>query len=146
MPLPIDNAPRAPGSPILSEPDEDHLGTFEDLGQDVDAAFQEDILDQDKADPDPLLSGDLKPNSEKDIIIHDDNKSDAADTANTEGEDEEEEKVEDDNQEDDEVPAAPATDVGEPVKTVIEWHEGGDNVFVTGTFVSWARKFRLRQR
>lgn len=32
------------------------------------------------------------------------------------------------------------------VSTAIEWRGRGDNVFVTGTFANWERKFRLRQR
>lgn len=140
MPLPIDNAPRAPGSPILSEPDESGFGAAGGLDGDADTIFHEDTLGQDKADQDALWSGDLKADSESDIIIHDDGKSNAAEVAATEAEDEEEKF------EDDETQLAPATDTGEPVKTGIEWHEGGDNVFVTGTFVSWARKFRLRRR
>lgn len=29
------------------------------------------------------------------------------------------------------------------VPTVVEWKQGGDKVYVTGTFTSWSRKFRM---
>lgn len=31
------------------------------------------------------------------------------------------------------------------VPTVIEWRQGGDRVYVTGTFAGWDRKFRLQK-
>jgi len=33
-----------------------------------------------------------------------------------------------------------------PVPTMIEWREGGDKVYVTGTFAGWDRKFRLQRK
>jgi hypothetical protein len=35
--------------------------------------------------------------------------------------------------------------VGPAVPTVIEWREGGDKVYVTGTFAGWDRKYRLHK-
>jgi hypothetical protein len=32
------------------------------------------------------------------------------------------------------------------VPTIIEWEEGGEKVYVTGTFVEWNRKFRLHPK
>jgi hypothetical protein len=33
-----------------------------------------------------------------------------------------------------------------PVPTLIEWREGGEKVYVTGTFAGWDRKFRLHKK
>jgi len=33
-----------------------------------------------------------------------------------------------------------------PVPTLLEWTEGGDKVYVTGTFAGWDRKFRLHKK
>lgn len=33
-----------------------------------------------------------------------------------------------------------------PVPTLLEWREGGDKVYVTGTFAGWDRKFRLHKK
>jgi hypothetical protein len=32
------------------------------------------------------------------------------------------------------------------VPTMLEWREGGDKVYVTGTFAGWDRKFRLHRK
>ena len=37
-------------------------------------------------------------------------------------------------------------DLVKTVSTVIEWRAGGEKVYVTGTFVNWARKFKLYKR
>lgn len=37
-------------------------------------------------------------------------------------------------------------DSSKTVSTVVEWKAGGEKVYVTGTFVNWARKFKLHKR
>lgn len=37
-------------------------------------------------------------------------------------------------------------DSDKTVTTVVEWRAGGEKVYVTGTFVNWARKFKLHKR
>ena len=33
-----------------------------------------------------------------------------------------------------------------PVPTLIEWKEGGETVYVTGTFSNWEKKFKLLRK
>lgn len=42
-----------------------------------------------------------------------------------------------------ELQAYPPVDSRQTVPTLIEWKYGGDKVYVTGTFASWGRKFRM---
>ena len=46
----------------------------------------------------------------------------------------------------DELEPYPISGVNMAVPTTIEWHGDGEKVYVTGTFVNWARKFRLHKR
>ena len=40
----------------------------------------------------------------------------------------------------------PPADSRKTVPTLIEWKQGGDKVYVTGTFASWSRKFRMNRK
>lgn len=43
----------------------------------------------------------------------------------------------------DELQPFPPADTRKTVPTLIEWKQGGNKVYVTGTFASWSRKFRM---
>lgn len=43
----------------------------------------------------------------------------------------------------DELQPYPPADSRKTVPTLIEWKQGGNKVYVTGTFASWSRKFRM---
>lgn len=43
----------------------------------------------------------------------------------------------------DELQPYPPVDSRKTVPTLIEWKQGGNKVYVTGTFASWSRKFRM---
>ncbi len=45
----------------------------------------------------------------------------------------------------DELQAYPLDGTRKTVPTLIEWKQGGDKVYVTGTFAAWQRKFRLQR-
>ncbi|KAL1959344.1 hypothetical protein VTO42DRAFT_2147 [Malbranchea cinnamomea] len=51
----------------------------------------------------------------------------------------------DDDEITDELEPYPVPGVSMTVPTTVEWHGGGEKVYVTGTFVNWARKFRLHK-
>jgi hypothetical protein len=34
---------------------------------------------------------------------------------------------------------------GKTVPTLVEWKQGGDRVYITGTFASWSRKYRMHR-
>ena len=42
-----------------------------------------------------------------------------------------------------ELQSYPPADSRKTVPTLIEWKQGGNKVYVTGTFASWSRKFRM---
>ena len=52
----------------------------------------------------------------------------------------------DDEEITDELEPYPMSGVNMAIPTTIEWHGDGEKVYVTGTFVNWARKFRLHKR
>lgn len=49
----------------------------------------------------------------------------------------------DDDEVPDELQPYPPVDSRKTVPTLIEWKQGGNKVYVTGTFASWSRKFRM---
>ncbi len=51
----------------------------------------------------------------------------------------------DDEDAGDELQPYPPADPGKTVPTLIEWKQGGDKVYVTGTFASWSRKYRMNR-
>lgn len=53
--------------------------------------------------------------------------------------------LDDDGDDDDEIYRADEVK-GPLVDTLIEWKEGGDKVYVTGTFCDWAKKSRLHRK
>ena len=52
----------------------------------------------------------------------------------------------DDDELGDELQAYPLDETRTTVPTLIEWKQGGDKVYVTGTFAAWQRKFRLQKQ
>lgn len=46
----------------------------------------------------------------------------------------------------DELQAYPLDGTRKTVPTTVEWKQGGDRVYVTGTFAAWQRKFRLQRQ
>lgn len=54
--------------------------------------------------------------------------------------------IDDDDMTDELEEPYPMPGVNMAVPTTIEWHGDGEKVYVTGTFVNWARKFRLHKR
>ncbi|KAI9881352.1 MAG: hypothetical protein M1830_003359 [Pleopsidium flavum] len=51
----------------------------------------------------------------------------------------------DDDELGDELQAYPLDGTRKTVPTLVEWKQGGDKVYVTGTFAAWQRKFRLQK-
>lgn len=51
----------------------------------------------------------------------------------------------DDDELGDELRPFPLEDSRRTVPTLISWKQGGDKVYVTGTFTSWNRKFRMNR-
>ncbi len=51
----------------------------------------------------------------------------------------------DDDELGDELQAYPLDGTTKTVPTLVEWKQGGDRVYVTGTFAAWQRKFRLQK-
>lgn len=51
----------------------------------------------------------------------------------------------DDDELGDELQAYPLDETRTTVPTLIEWKQGGEKVYVTGTFAAWQRKFRLQK-
>ena len=51
----------------------------------------------------------------------------------------------DDEELGDELQAYPLDGTRKTVPTLVEWKQGGDRVYVTGTFAAWQRKFRLQK-
>ncbi|KAI5299899.1 Malate dehydrogenase, cytoplasmic, partial [Ascosphaera pollenicola] len=117
MPLPIGDADTAPGSPIIPESDTN---------------AQPLIDDAELASVPPLDSTD-RPGDETAGPPTVGDSGDHLDAGNQE-----------DDEMEDELDSYPRTGSDAVVPTTIEWHGHGDNVFVTGTFVNWGRKFRLR--
>ena len=46
----------------------------------------------------------------------------------------------------DELQPYPPIDSRKTVPTLVEWKQGGNKVYVTGTFASWSRKFRMTRK
>lgn len=51
----------------------------------------------------------------------------------------------DDDELGDELQAYPLDGTRTTVPTLVEWKQGGEKVYVTGTFAAWQRKFRLQK-
>lgn len=117
MPLPIGDADTAPGSPIVPESD----SNAQPLIDDAELASVPPLDNPDTADDKAIARPTVTESSEQ------------LDSGNQE-----------DDEMEDELDSYPQTGSEAVVPTTIEWHGHGDNVFVTGTFVGWGRKFRLR--
>ncbi|KAI5285302.1 hypothetical protein KEM54_000669, partial [Ascosphaera aggregata] len=136
MPLPIGDADTAPGSPIIADADDTTI-TQPLIDDDCELASVPPLDDTSRA----AVPGGIT--TSQPIISDSTEQLDAG----TQEDDEMEDEL-------DSYPlptgsdkfstVAAAAPPAAVVPTTIEWHGHGDNVFVTGTFVNWGRKFRLR--